>query len=428
MIELKVTMVTNHFFSAGSAPSFVMLENEPKLDVIVATEAGGWNTPFNKVLATHLAGDPRLRLRAFVPERTWKRNELIQTLNVKLVEDKNLPGISPVELLDYPFESLENVDFLVMHSYKNDLAKQAEKICNHKKCKWVHVIHANWGEFVKFFKEVEGGVSFVGHEDEHQDEYQKQEEMLKKADLVVSVGPRVANYCRTTLKSCGKDTNVISINPGIFPELIGVHQIHEDQKRFNVLIYANSNEFFNHKGCDIAAKAISSLQDMSYHLTDVVQSGQSEVRLRQRLIGEGMDSNQLTLVSFFHVPENWVNSISKADVLIMPSRVEGCGMSGVYAISADLPVLISGDSGLGMALKKLSSGQKHIVDSEHPQVWANKIRKVREKGQQAAALEAKTLREEYMNEFSWEDQCSKLVDMMMIKHGKAYRILSLRKV
>ena len=418
--------MSNRFILAESASSPKPSQHEPKLDVIVATEAPGWNTTVNRVLATHLARDRRLRLRAFVPEYTWKSNELIQTLNVELLEDENFRGISPVELLDYPSESLENVDFLVMHSYNNDLAKQAEKICSHKKCKWVHVIHTNWPEFVKFCKEVEGAVvSFVGHEIEHQDEYQKQEEVLTKVDLVVTVGPRVANYCRTTLKSCGKDTNVISIIPGIFPELIGVHQIHEDQKRFNVLINADRNEFFNHKGCDITARAISSLRDMSYHLTAVVESRGDESELRQHLIDEGMDSSQLTVVSFFHVPENWVDCISKADVLIMPSRVEGFGMSGVYAISADLPVLISGDSGLSMALKTLPSGHRHVVDSEDPQVWANKIKEVRGKGQQAAALEAKKLRKEYMNAFSWEDQCSKLVDVMMIKHGKAYRILSL---
>ena len=424
--------MSNHFILAESTSSPKLSQHEPKLDVIVATEAPGWNTPVNRKLATHLARDSRLRLKAFMPEYTWKRKELIQTLNVELLEDENFRGISPVELLDYPSESLQNVDFLVMHSYNNVLAKQAEKICSHMKCKWVHVIHINWPEFLKFCKEVEGAaVSFVGHEIEHQDEYQKQKEVLTKADLVVTVGPRVANYCRTTLKSCSKETNVISIIPGIFPELTGVHRIHEDQKRFNILINADRNELFKHKGCDITARAISSLQDMSYHLTAVVDSRGSESELRQHLIDEGMDSSQLTVVSFFYVPENWVNFISKADVLIMPSRVEGFGMSGVYAISADLPVLISGDSGLGMVLKKLSSGQRHVVDSEDPQVWADKIKEVREKGQQAAALEAKILRKEYMNAFSWEDQCSKLVDVMMIKHGKAYKIhifLKLRSV
>ena len=418
----------NHFILAESTSSPKPLQHEPKLNVIVATGARGWNTTVNRVLATHLARDPRLRLRAFVPE-SWKSNELKQTLNVELLEDENFAGVSPVELLDYPSESLQNVDFLVMHSYDNDLAKQAEKICSHKKCKWVHVIHTNWPEFVKFFKELEGAiVSFRGHEIEHQDEYQKQKEVLEKADLVLAVGPRVTSFCRATLKSCSKDTKVISIIPGIFPELIDVHQIHEDQKRFNVLIYVNRSEFFKQKGCDITARAISSLQDKSYHLTAVVLSRTSESEVRQHLTDEGMDSSRLTVVSFFHAPENWVNVISKADVLITPSRVEGFSMSGVYAISADLPVLISGDSGLGMVLKKLSSGQRHVVDSEDPQVWADKIKEVREKGQKAAALEAKILRKEYMNAFSWEDQCSKLVDVMMIKHGKAYRILILLKL
>jgi len=84
-------------------------------------------------------------------------------------------------------------------------------------------------------------------------------------------------------------------------------------------------------------------------------------------------------------------------------------MSGLYAISANFPVLVSGNLGLGMALKKLPSGGKHVVDSEDPQVWAEKIKEVREKGHKTAAQEAEQLREEYMKEFSWEKQCRKLV-------------------
>ena len=53
------------------------------------------------------------------------------------------------------------------------------------------------------------------------------------------------------------------------------------------------------------------------------------------------------------------------------------------------------------------------MDSEDPRVWANKIREIRNKGPTQQALEAKQLREEYMREYCWKDQCDKLVDKIM---------------
>ena len=93
-------------------------------------------------------------------------------------------------------------------------------------------------------------------------------------------------------------------------------------------------------------------------------------------------------------------------------------MSGIYAISAGLPVLISVYSGLGVALRKLPSGGKQVVDSDDPQVWAQKIKDIRAKGRESTSFETRQLREEYMQKYSWEDQCNKLVDKMMMGNGR----------
>ena len=53
-----------------------------------------------------------------------------------------------------------------------------------------------------------------------------------------------------------------------------------------------------------------------------------------------------------------------------------------------------------MALKKLSSGKMHVLDSEDPQEWANKISEIRAKEPTQLALEAKQLQEEYMRDIA----------------------------
>ena len=66
-----------------------------------------------------------------------------------------------------------------------------------------------------------------------------------------------------------------------------------------------------------------------------------------------------------------------------------------------------------MALKKLPSGKMHVLDSEDPREWADQIRKFRNKGPTQLADEAKQLREGYMRQYCWKDQCDQLVDKMM---------------
>ena len=110
--------------------------------------------------------------------------------------------------------------------------------------------------------------------------------------------------------------------------------------------------------------------------------------------------------------EYWRRLLCEVDLLIKPSRIEGFGISGLRAISADLPVLVGGNCGLGMALKKLPSGKQHVVESEDPQVWADKIREVRAKDPKARRLQSKDLRNDYMVSFSRETQYEQLVEKL----------------
>ena len=63
----------------------------------------------------------------------------------------------------------------------------------------------------------------------------------------------------------------------------------------------------------------------------------------------------------------------QADLVVMPSRTEGFGLAALEALSASLPVLVSGNSGLGEALKEIQSGSSCVVESEEPKDWALKF-------------------------------------------------------
>jgi len=96
----------------------------------------------------------------------------------------------------------------------------------------------------------------------------------------------------------------------------------------------------------------------------------------------------------------------------MPSRTEGFGLTALEALSAGLPVLVSGNSGLAEAFKKVATGSNWIVASEEPKDWAKAISAVREKDSDVRLVECEMLREKYGVKYSWQKQCYSLVETM----------------
>ena len=371
----------------------------------MASDADGWNKAVNGQLLIELAQDTRVKLIGFVPKYTPKQKEHARSLNIELVDARDLAGYSPVELLACPPDSLD-IDILIIHSYGRDLGRQAQIIRETKKCKWVHVVHTISEELEKFLEK--SASSALVQESEHE----LQTTLCERADLVIAIGPKVAEAYKSALRFSGKDSNVVDLTPGITEEFLGVRQmIGNTGEKFRVLI-SGSSKYFKVKGSDIAAKAIQLVQDPSCHLLFVGLPNDDKAGLEQALLKEGIDLNQLTVRKGTSGTDYWRRLLCEVDLVIKPSRTEGFGMSGLRAISADLPILVSGNCGLGIVLKKLPSGRQYVVHSDDPQVWADKIKEVRAKDPKTRSLESEKLRNEYEREFRWKDQCDRLVKKM----------------
>ena len=63
----------------------------------------------------------------------------------------------------------------------------------------------------------------------------------------------------------------------------------------------------------------------------------------------------------------------EVDLVVMPSRTEGFGLSGLEALSAGLPVLVSWNSGFGEALCSVPFGSIFVINSEDPGDWTSAI-------------------------------------------------------
>ena len=105
----------------------------------------------------------------------------------------------------------------------------------------------------------------------------------------------------------------------------------------------------------------------------------------------------------------------------MPSRIEGFGLTGLEALSAGLPVLVSKDSGFGEALLSVPLGSKYIIDSEDPSAWTEAIESIRNRDRRLQLQEVESLRDSYGKRYSWSEQCKHLIEkMFQLRDGMNY--------
>ena len=320
--------------------------------------------------------------------------------HVQLVKAKKVIGCNPVDWLrNVPDGHV--MDCVVGHGVS--LGKQVQFIRKHHHCKWIQVVHSVPEELGMYKSIPQGG------------QLQKAElELCKMADQIIAIGPKLADAYEHYLRGSKKDQNVFDLTPSIFSEFLNVEQVTEERRTFLVLVIGSGNscEDFILNGFDVAAQAVAELKDKSYKLKFVGAPRGKEDEIADKLLQHGIDRNQLIVRSFSDSREVLANLFCESDLVIMPSKTEGFGVSALEALSAGLPVLVSGNSGLGEALKKVPLGSQCVVDSEDPRVWAKKIQEVRHKGRELGLLESRLLRERYLEKYSWEGSIRSLVEIM----------------
>ena len=370
---------------------------------------GGLST-INRELAINIAKHPKVDVTFYVPRCNDEDKQTALLEKINLVGAKRVPGLDELHWLSYPPENLY-IDVVVGHGVK--LGPYACSIRDLRKCKWVQVVHTV-PEELGMHKMYANAISVA--EKKHQTEV----ELCQLADFVVSVGSKLNEAFRCYLSSCHEDEMFFNFTPGIFPEFSNVKQAYNTTRRFRVLLFGRGDaEDFEVKGFDIAAKAVAALSDV-YLVFVGAPEGEHE-KIKERFLECGIHENKLTVRSFVRNRESLKSLFCEVDLAIMPSRTEGFGLTGLEALSAGLPVLVSGNSGFGEALSEVPFGSFFVVHSEDPQIWAAVIKGVQEKDRKNRLKESEALRCSYANMYSWEEQCEKLVVKMIgLVQGKIF--------
>ena len=402
------TSQKDHEINSGSTSSrklrITLLSNEWE------STTGDLST-INRELAIQLAKHPSVEVSVYLPRCSEEDKRVAVRHNVHLIEAEKMLGYDPVDWLSF-LPKDHAVDCVIGHGAV--LGRQVQIIKRtHPYCKWIQVVHTA-PEELGMYKGYEERIS------KGEEKHQVEVELCKLADQVVAVGGKVADAFSGYLRSCRKHQEVLHLTPGIFSEFSDVKQVLQELVSFSVLVLGRGDsEDFQLKGYDIAAQAIAELKDTTYKLLVVGVTSGEEEKVADLLLKHGIDRSQLRVRGFDESRKKLAQLFCEVDLAIMPSRTEGFGLAALEALSAGLPVLVSANSGLGVALRKVLCGSYSVVDSEDPKDWANGIRAARQKDRKIRLHESKILSETYAKVYNWQDHCNRLVEIMRnISRGK----------
>ena len=369
---------------------------------------GGLST-INRQLAILLAKHSEVDVTLLVPQSACSEDEkrMASCHNVSIREAKKLVGFSdPLDWLSFPPRDLV-IDFVLGHGAK--LGKQAQVIRDSHNCKWIQVVHTA-PEELAMHKNYPRAIS-IGEE-----KNLIEVGLCKLADAVLAVGPKLTDAFSAQLRSGKSQEDILQLTPGTFREFYDVKQAPKESNKFKVLTFGRGDpEDFSLKGYDISARAIVGLKDRSYCLVFVGAPDGKHDEVAANLLKSGIDKSQLIVRKFLHSKERLKELFCEVDLCIMPSRTEGFGLTALEALSAGLPILVSGNSGFGEALCTVPSGKSFVVESEDPGDWAKAIAGIRQKERSDRLKDIQQLRSSYEEKFSWEKQCDILVEKFWVR-------------
>ena len=243
----------------------------------------------------------------------------------------------------------------------------------------------------------------------------------------MGAGPKLSQTFRSYLCGCNKDGNVFDLTPGVFEEFETVKLVcPSDRQQPRVLVFGRGDvEDFESKGFDIAGKAIAELPDTRLVFVGAPDGKHEEIA--NRLIRCGVPASRLRVRGFVQDRESLKRLFQEVDLVVMPSRTEGFGLTGLEAMSASLPVLVSRNSGFGEALRSAAFGSSFVTDSEVPAIWTVAIQNIWSKDRECRLEEAVTLRDSYGRKYNWAKQIKELVGKMIsLAHGRNVNYLFLQ--
>ena len=371
----------------------------------------GTLSTFNREFAVNLAKTARdsIKVHCYVSQSDeLSRNDARQH-GVDLITARSIPGsVDPLDWLKFPPPELSNPDIVVGHGRK--FGTPAYFLVRAAKCKWIHFVHVFCEDLGKFKATQSVAVDTI---EENEKKHKLEIELCKAADVVVAVG----SLLQQKYSNCLPHVTVEIITPGIFEKFLNEssHLVKDKlvKRKFSVFMFGRASfEDLTLKGYDIVANAIGSL-GKKFELTFVGSSPGEHTKIRKWFLDNtSISLNQITIRGYCSEENELKMMYYASDIIVMPSRTEGFGLVALEAISAGVPVLVAGESGIAEALLEVEGGKSVIIESNDPEEWARRIQLLSRQSLVERENSAKLLRDNYNKTYSWSNECERFKRMI----------------
>ncbi|WP_367132864.1 TIR domain-containing protein [Saccharothrix sp. HUAS TT1] len=402
---------------AGSGGFAAKTSGDPVTVLAVATEwasnRGGLST-FNRRLCTALAAEGA-RVFCTAPDASEQERQEAAAVGVTLVRPARAWRGPAHEAVARKPELPPGVvpDLVIGHGRITGHA--ADALLDHfPGARRVHFVHMAPDE-IEWFKPDRDDVGVVA-EQRHQEEL----DLGVGAHLVAAVGPRLfERYARDL--SFDDTVPVVRVDPGFDVAEPGARRPPPGAP-WSVLLFGRAEDA-ELKGLDIAARAVAlAARDRGPNAAALELKVRgapenSSARLRADLVRWADDPTARPLVRSYSTDSvALANDLRTASLVLVPSRAEGFGLTGVEAITAGTPVLVSAESGLGLLLRELLGPEvaaRHVVPvtgsrEDDAIVWKNAITATL-RNREAAFEDAARLRDHLARERTWADAARALL-------------------
>jgi glycosyltransferase involved in cell wall biosynthesis len=175
------------------------------------------------------------------------------------------------------------------------------------------------------------------------------------ADVVAAVGPRLTRSADAMVGDGFGGVSVLQLDPGMDIPAGVADRLRHVPTNPTVLVLGRGGHI-QPKGLDIAAQAVAGLTVPHGRPTpELLVRGAPPDRcdwLRRLLVdGSGLARDRIDVRPFTDDIDQIEHDLKRAALCVMPSRVEGFGLSALEAIGLGTPVLVSAKSGLAETLR-----------------------------------------------------------------------------
>ncbi|XP_068760807.1 D-inositol 3-phosphate glycosyltransferase-like [Montipora capricornis] len=384
---------------------------------------GGLST-LNRQLAINVAKTcSNIKVYCYVAQGDEKDKEDARKNGVTLFTAEKLPGNpNRHDWLKFPPPDLPNPDVVVGHGRK--FGPVAYFIVRMANCKWVQVLHVFCPDLGKY-KSSKGsdGLRALDPIDDNEEKHHDEIQLSQSADAVLAVGTKLLRKYRKVLPN----TTIEVITPGILenfplyePTDERLAQLDDDEV-FDILVCGRAAyEDRKLKGYDIAAKAVASLGNM-FRLTFVGSQSGAQKKLEKWFRKEAKIPKERLTICRYMDQQNLKEMFKTQDLFVLPSREESFGMGALEALSSGIPVLVSKNTGIADALRKVEGGDTVIVADNDFEEWAVRIQQLSCQTPRERYENARRLRENYLKTYPWEQECGRFATVIGSLTSEGYQ-------